>query len=170
LERLSAPWTRVSAPLGTYFVTGNHEEFSDRAIYIEAIERSGVVVLNNEKIIVDGLQLVGVHFRESVNADRYRSVLNSANLDRTTASILLVHEPRHLPIAEQAGVSLQLSGHTHRGQFFPFTMIVKRIWGRYAYGLQRYRDLAVYISCGAGTWGPPLRVGTTPEIVLIHFE
>jgi uncharacterized protein len=170
LDRLSQPWTRLSAPWGIYFVTGNHEEFSDRTKYIEAMKRSGVIVLNNEKMVVDGLQLVGVHYRESVSADRYRSVLDSANLDRTAASILLLHEPRHLPIAEEAGISLQLSGHTHRGQFFPFTKIVKRIWGRYAYGLQRYRELSVYISCGVGTWGPPLRVGTTPEIVLIHFE
>jgi len=170
LEKLATPWKQLSVPLGIYFVTGNHEEFSDRTKYIEAVNRSGVIVLDNEKMVVDGLQLIGVHFRESVNADRYRSVLNSANLDRTTASILLVHEPRHLPIAEESGISLQLSGHTHRGQFFPFTKIVKRIWGRYAYGLQRYRDLAVYISCGAGTWGPPLRIGTTPEIVLIQFE
>jgi uncharacterized protein len=168
--QLAKPWTQLAAPLGIYFVTGNHEEFSERTSYIAAMKRSGVTVLSNEKMLVDGLQLVGVLYHESVSADRYRSVLNSVNVDRGVASILLVHEPRHLPIAEEAGISLQLSGHTHRGQFFPFTKIVKRIWGAYAYGLQRYRNLSIYISCGAGTWGPPLRVGTTPEIVLIHFD
>ncbi|MGH9679487.1 MAG: metallophosphoesterase, partial [Candidatus Acidiferrales bacterium] len=68
------------------------------------------------------------------------------------------------------GISLQLSGHTHRGQFFPFTLVVSRVYGQYAYGLNRFKDLLVYTSCGAGTWGPPMRLGTTPEIVLIHFE
>ena len=170
IEGLAEPWAQLSAPLGVYFITGNHEEFSDQSKYLQALKRSGVFILNNEKIVVDGLQVVGVHYRESVNEQGYRSILNRVGLDRGIASILLLHEPRHLPIAEEAGISLQPSGHTHRGQFFPFTRIVSRIWRQYAYGLQRYGNLFVYISCGAGTWGPPMRVGTTPEIVLIHFE
>jgi predicted MPP superfamily phosphohydrolase len=86
------------------------------------------------------------------------------------ASILLVHNPNRLPVAAEAGISLQLSGHTHRGQFFPFTEVVSRIYGKYAYGLNRFEDLQVYTSCGVGTWGPPMRLGSNPEIVLIQFE
>ena len=86
------------------------------------------------------------------------------------ASILLIHTPNRMPVAAEEGISLQLSGHTHRGQFFPFTMIVSRIYGRFAYGLNQFGNLWVYTSCGAGTWGPPMRLGTTPEIVLIRFE
>ncbi len=86
------------------------------------------------------------------------------------ASILLVHTPDRLQTAAEEGVSLQLSGHTHRGQFFPFTLIVSRIYRKFAYGLNRFGGLAVYTSCGAGTWGPPMRLGSNPEIVLIHFE
>jgi predicted MPP superfamily phosphohydrolase len=73
-------------------------------------------------------------------------------------------------MAEEAGISLQLSGHTHRGQFFPFTRIVSRIYREYAYGLHRLGGLLVYTTSGAGTWGPPMRFGTNPEIVLIQFE
>jgi len=86
------------------------------------------------------------------------------------ASILLVHTPNLPQIAEEAGVSLQLCGHTHRGQFFPFTLIVSRIYRQFAYGLNRLRGLTIYTSSGAGTLGPPFRVGTNPEIVLIRFE
>ena len=170
LAPLAQPWAEFSTPLGSYFVTGNHEEFSSPAKYLDVVAQSGIRVLRNEKIILDGLQIVGVNDRDSTNLERFRSILRRADLDRNTASVLLVHNPNRLPVAAEAGISLQLSGHTHRGQFFPFTSIVSRIYGKYAYGLHRFGELAVYTSCGAGTWGPPMRLGSNPEIVLIHFD
>jgi hypothetical protein len=169
-DRLAEPWANFSLPLGAYFVTGNHEEFSSREKYLETVTRFGVRVINNEKIVLDGLQIVGVHFRESSNAGRFQSILKQAALNADVASILLVHTPDRLSVAEEAGISLQLCGHTHRGQFFPFTLIVKRIYRQFAYGLKRFGSLTVYTSCGAGSWGPPFRVGSNPEIVLIRFE
>jgi uncharacterized protein len=170
LNRLAEPLAQLSPPLGAYFVTGNHEEFVDRGKYLAAVRRTGIRILENEKVTVDGLQIVGVHFRESATPERFRSILQQASLDRHCASILVTHTPHWLGIAEEEGISLQLSGHTHRGQFFPWTLIVARIYGLYAYGLQRFGNLLVYTSSGAGTWGPPLRVGTDPEVVLIRFE
>jgi predicted MPP superfamily phosphohydrolase len=170
LDRLVEPWSKLSPPLGAYFVTGNHEEFSSPTEYLDAVRRFGVRVLINEKVLVDGLQIVGVDYRDSTSPERFRSVLRRSALERDAASILLVHIPDRLPIAAEEGVSLQLSGHTHRGQYFPFTLIVSRIYGKFAYGLNYFGNLAVYTSCGAGTWGPPMRLGSNPEIVLIHFE
>ena len=170
VRELAQPWARLAAPQGAFFVLGNHEEFTDSAKYLDAVEHSGVRVLNNEKVTVDGLQIVGVHYRDSTNDDHFRSVLRQADVDRDRASILLTHAPDRLQIAEEEGFSLQLSGHTHGGQFFPFTWITSRIYGKFVYGLQRLGNLLVYVSYGAGTWGPPLRLGTTPEIVLIQFD
>ena len=170
LTSLAKPWSEFSAPLGAYFITGNHEEFTSPAKYLDAVRQSGIRVLENEKIVLDGLQIVGVDYHDSTNVEKFRSILRQVNLDRDAASILLVHNPNHLPVAAEAGISLQLSGHTHRGQFFPFTAIVSRIYGKYAYGLNRFGDLAVYTSCGVGTWGPPMRLGSNPEIVMIQFE
>jgi predicted MPP superfamily phosphohydrolase len=169
-DSLAEPWSRLSAPLGAYFVAGNHEEFSPRAKYLTALEKHGIRILNNEKVTLDGLQLVGMHFSESADPDRFRSILQQAAVDRGRSSVLLCHAPHHLAISEQEGVSLQLSGHTHGGQFFPFTLIVSRIYGQYVHGLQRFGSLQVFTTWGAGTWGPPLRVGTQPEIVLLRFE
>ena len=169
-RRLAEPFRGIATPLGTYFVAGNHEEFSDRRKYLDAIKSSGVRVLNNEKVIVDGLQIVGVHHHESVNTEQYRSILRKANIDPNCASVLLTHAPRHLPVAAEESIGLQLSGHTHAGQFFPFTWITKRIYGPFVYGLKRLGSLLIYTSCGVGTWGPPLRIGTSPEVVLIGFE
>jgi predicted MPP superfamily phosphohydrolase len=170
LDRLAQPWAGFSPPLGTYFVAGNHDGFTGHGRHLEAVKKSGVRVLNNEKVTVDGLQIVGVHYRDAVNAQHYRSILQGAEIDRQRASILLTHAPSGLAIAEEEGISLQLSGHTHGGQIFPFTWIVGRVWGQFTYGLKRLGNLLVYTSCGTGTWGPPMRVGTTPEIVLIRFE
>ena len=170
VRRLAEPLRALAAPQGAYFVTGNHEEFGDHTKYLEAVGAVGVRVLNNEKILLDGLQLVGVHHHDAARPERLRAILQNARLDANSASILLTHAPDQLAVAAEEGISLQLSGHTHGGQFFPFTWITSRIYGKFVYGLNRLGNLLVYTSYGAGTWGPPLRVGTTPEIVLLTFE
>ena len=159
-------WT---APYGVYYIAGNHEEFYAHAEYLPALLRSGIRVLNNEKVELDGLQIVGVHYRDAVDPERYLSILRSLGLDRERTSLLLLHAPVRLSISEQEGISLQLSGHTHGGQFFPWTWVVQRVWGKFSHGLQLFGEMRVYTSYGTGTWGPPLRVGTKPEIVLITF-
>jgi predicted MPP superfamily phosphohydrolase len=166
---LAAPWKGYRPTFGSYFVTGNHEEFSDPSKYLDGIDRADVRVLNNEKLVIDGLQVVGVHFSATTGENSFRAVLDRAKIDPKQASILLSHAPHALDVAEQAGISLQLSGHTHRGQVFPFTWFTKRIFGPFTYGLARMRNMTVYTTSGVGTWGPPLRLGTNPEIVLIDF-
>lgn len=170
LHGLALLWSELVAPLGSYFIAGNHDGFTGHARHIEAVENSGVRVLNNEKVELDGLQLLGVHYLDSIDPHRFKAILQRAEVDRDRASILLTHAPQGLRIAEEQGISLQLAGHTHGGQFFPFTWIVSRVWGPFTYGLKRLGNLLVYTSSGAGTWGPPMRVGSTPEIVLIQFE
>jgi len=110
-----------------------------------------------------------VHYHEASHPERLNAVLKKASIDREQASVLLVHAPDQLAVAEQAGISLQLSGHTHRGQFFPWTWLTKRMYKQFTYGLQKFGAMLVYTSSGAGTWGPPLRVCSHPEIVLIQF-
>jgi len=166
---VAAPLRDLAAPLGTFFVTGNHEEFSDPSGYLKAVHNSGIRVLNGEKVTVDGLQIVGVPYHETVNPARFQEALERAAIEPGRASVLLSHAPHALPAAEQAGISMQLSGHTHAGQIFPFTWFTRCIFRAYTYGLQRFRDMLVYTTAGAGTWGPPMRVGTHPEIVLIEF-
>ena len=169
-DRLVEPCRDLAAPAGVYFVTGNHEEFTDRAKFIAAIARAGVRVLHNEKVTVQGLQIVGVHDSEAGEPEQFRRILREAALDRRQASILLAHQPAHLPIAEEAGISLQVSGHTHKGQFWPWSWVIYKVHGPFAYGLHRLGNLLVLTSSGAGTWGPPMRVGTKSEIVLLRLE
>ena len=169
-EILAAPWKNLSPPLGVYFVTGNHESFSDPARYTKAASAAGIRVLHNEIVVVDGLQIGGVSYLDSTDDGHFARTLEKLRLDRNRASILLLHVPHRLAIAEAAGISLQLSGHTHGGQIFPFTLFARRIFREFVHGLHRFGSMWVYTSYGAGTWGPPLRFLTWPEITLIRFE
>src|SRR5262249_34998817 len=172
-EKLAQPWTDLvsshAVPLGVYYIAGNHEEFYRQAEYLPPLLRSGVRVLDNEKVEVDGLQVVAVHYRDAANPELYRSILRSLGVDRSRASVLLLHAPVRTSMNEEEGISLQLSGHTHGGQFFPWTLVARRVWGRFNHGLRSVGRMQIYVTYGAGTWGPPLRVGTRAEIVLITF-
>jgi predicted MPP superfamily phosphohydrolase len=170
LDRLLAGWEGFSPERGVFYVTGNHDEFAERGVFLGAVERAGIRVLNNEKVTVEGLQIVGVHDSEAGQPEILRQILRRVGLDRQQPSILLAHRPVNLVVAESEGISLQLSGHTHSGQFWPWNLVVARIYGKFAYGLSRLGRLLVYTSSGVGTWGPPLRVGTKAEIVLLRFE
>jgi predicted MPP superfamily phosphohydrolase len=170
LDGLAAPFKELKPRFGVYFSTGNHEEFAGTDHYLDALRRAGMRVLNNERVTVDGLHVAGVPFGDSTSPIRLRDTLEGMRFEPNEASILLNHMPSRLPIVERAGVSLQVSGHTHGGQFVPFTWLTRRVFGRFTNGMQRFGALWVYTSTGAGTWGPPMRVGTAPEIVLLTFE
>lgn len=164
------PLRGLRAPQGAYFVAGNHEQFGDDSKYMNAVRNAGVRVLHNEKVEAEDLQIVGVPYNHASQDEHFRSVLRHIGVDRNRASILLTHAPDRPHVAEAEGISLQVSGHTHVGQFFPWTWMARRIYRQFAYGLSRIGKMLVYTSSGAGTWGPPLRLGSSPEIVLFHFE
>ena len=170
VDRAAAPWAALSAPSGVYFVGGNHDDYGGRSAYFGALRRVGMRVLDNEKVDVHGLQLIGVHDRETHEPAAYAAILERARIEPGRASVLLAHRPENLFVPERAGVSLQLSGHTHRGQFWPWTLVARRVHRDFAYGLNRTGAMTVFTSSGVGTWGPPLRLGSRSEIVLITLE
>jgi uncharacterized protein len=169
LARLAEPLRSIKSLFGSFFVEGNHEEFTDHTKYLRAVSGAGVRVLNNERVELDGLQILGVTYRDATHGEHFRKNLRNTGFDRSRASILLTHAPDRIQVSAEEGISLQLSGHTHRGQFWPWTLAATRMYGKYVYGLQRLGEMQIYTSCGAGTWGPPLRVGSRPEIIAIRF-
>jgi predicted MPP superfamily phosphohydrolase len=168
--KAAEPLRDLRAPHGTYFVAGNHEQFGDDSRYLRAVSDAGVRVLHNEKVEADQLQIVGVPYNHASQDEHFRSVLRQIGVDRKRASILLTHAPDRPHIAENEGISLQVSGHTHVGQFFPWTWMARRMYRQFVYGLSRIGKMLIYTSSGAGTWGPPLRLGSSPEIVFFQFE
>ena len=169
-QRAAEPLSKLVAPHGVYFVAGNHEEFGDDSQYLHAIAAAGVRVLNNEKVELDGLQVIGVPYRNATQKRHLASALDEVRFDRARASILLTHAPDHPEIAEAAGISLQLSGHTHLGQFLPWSWMARRVYRQFVYGLSRIGKMQIFTSSGAGTWGPPVRLGSISEIVMLEFQ
>jgi predicted MPP superfamily phosphohydrolase len=170
LDKTIEPFSKISTPYGTYFITGNHEEFSDSTPYLQAVRRAGIKVLYNEKVELDGLKIIGVDYRDSRKEEQFRTILQRMGIDPHKPSILLKHAPLNLQVAREQGISLQLSGHTHQGQAFLFRWITSKVYRGYDYGLKWFGNLLVYTSSGAGTWGPPMRLDTKPEIVVITFR
>ncbi len=168
-DELAAQFKNVHAPLGIYFVSGNHEEIAGMQDCEQAIGQAGIVILEDAKTEVDGLQILGAAYHHETD-DSVRQLFASFQIDRTRPSIFLKHVPNRIPLAAEAGVSLQLSGHSHQGQIWPGNLITKSLWKGFDYGLRRLGNFQIYTSSGAGTWGPPLRVFTKSEIVRITFH
>lgn len=171
-----APLARLSSAHGSYFVTGNHEYYSGERDWIDELRRLGMTVLMNEHVVLRhrGATLVvaGVTDYSAGRFDpRQRSdpsaALQGAPVD-AGAKILLAHQPRSAPAAASAGFDLQLSGHTHGGQFWPWNLFV-RFQQPFTAGLNRLGRLWVYTSRGTGYWGPPKRFGAPSEITRIRL-
>jgi uncharacterized protein len=172
----TAPLARLAARHGTFFVTGNHEYYSGEAAWTAELKRLGLQVLKNEHVVLRhrGVPVViaGVtdysshHFDAAQRSDPVAAVAGApANAG---AKILLAHQPRSAAAAAGAGFDLQLSGHTHGGQFWPWTLFV-RFQQPFTAGLHRLNNLRIYISRGTGYWGPPNRFGVPSEITLLRL-
>ena len=171
-DHVLAPFSALHPPQGFYFSSGNHDEFGDMAEFTRAIRAAGIQVLSNEAVDVDGLRILGVSFHDASSPLHLQATLERllpAEEDRPP-SVLLSHVPNRLPILLQAGVDLVVCGHTHSGQIFPFTWLTRRIFGAYTHGLHPFAALQVCTSSGVGVWGPPMRVGSSSEVVLLRFE
>ncbi len=161
---------------GTYFVTGNHEYFSGDVAWTQALTSMGLTVLRNRHVRIGepgaSFDLVGVDdwaaARSGYPASRsYDLAAATAGRDPSRAAVLLAHRPSGWrEQALKAGMGLQLSGHTHGGQFFPFNLVVSAIWEHDA-GLFHEGEGHLYVSRGTGFWGPPLRVAAPSEIVKV---
>jgi predicted MPP superfamily phosphohydrolase len=170
-----APLGKIKSAVGNYFVTGNHEYYSGVIEWIAKVRRLGFTVLINEhRIITSGkskMLLAGVtDYRESRILTDHRSDPQKARnaSAKTDIKILLAHQPKSIFAAARAGYDLQISGHTHGGQFFPWNLVVG-LTQPYVSGLHKHLGTQIYVSRGTGYWGPPVRVGSPSEITLIKL-
>ena len=171
-----APLAELSSRHGTYFVTGNHEYYSGAHAWIVELRRLGVQVLMNEHVVLQhgaaALVVAGVADHSAHHFDpAHRSDPQAAIADAPAAvliRVLLAHQPRTAEAAAKAGFQLQLSGHTHGGQFWPWNFFV-RFQQPFTAGLHRWQELWVYTSRGTGYWGPPKRLGAPSEITHLRL-
>ena len=175
LTNAVSPLSALSAHHGSYFVTGNHEYYSGAEPWLEKIDRLGLrVLLNDHKILQRGnarMLVAGVtdpyggRFVNGHAPDLAAAVSGSGPVD---VKLLLAHQPRAIDSAASAGFDLQLSGHTHGGQFIPWTFLVD-LTQPYLKGLHKHQNTWIYVNSGTGFLGPPMRLGTHPEITLIEL-
>lgn len=168
-----APLKDLSAPYGSYFVTGNHEYYVGAEAWVEEIARIGFTVLLNEhRVIQHGAGRILMAGVTDYNAGQFlRDHASSPDIALSGApashvKVLLAHQPRSVFASAKAGFDLQISGHTHGGQFFPWNFLVG-LQQPYVVGLHQYEKTWIYVSRGAGYWGPPLRLGIPSEITII---
>lgn len=167
------PLRDLRAPLGVFAVSGNHEYYSDNAnSWLDHWDSLGVRTLRNEHVELvrgdDTIALAGVHDYTAMKPHRpdLRTALDGISPD--TVVVLAAHQPRHVIEAQEFGVDLQLSGHTHGGQMWPLRPFVS-LANPTVTGLDRFGDTLIYTSQGTGAWGPPVRVGTPPEISVLEL-
>jgi hypothetical protein len=161
---------KLNAPLGVYAVTGNHEYYAGIEEALAYIEKGNVRILQDESVVLaDRILLVGRNDRQAPRFGHSRKPLKTLLAESSPSTelpvIVLDHTPLGLDEAADAGVVLQFSGHTHNGQLFPFNLITRRIYEQ-SWGVLRKKKTIFYVSCGVGTWGPPFRTSSVPEIVL----
>ena len=175
LAHHTEPLARLESRHGTYVVTGNHEYYSGVHGWVRELRRLGARVLMNEHVVLHhegaSLTVAGVtdfsahHFDPSHASDPHAALLGAPP---ATVKVLLAHQPRSARAAASAGYHLQLSGHTHGGQFWPWNFFV-RLQQPFTAGLNRLGRMWVYINRGTGYWGPPMRFGIPSEITRIRL-
>ncbi|MDJ0466576.1 metallophosphoesterase [Streptomyces sp. H27-C3] len=163
------PLAELSARHGTYFVTGNHEYYSGASQWIDKVRELGVQPLENARAELPGFDLAGVNDIAGEEQDPAQGpdyVRALGGRDRSRTSVLLAHQPVMIHEAVAHGVDLQLSGHTHGGQLWPVNHLAQLSNPTVA-GLERYGDTELYVTRGAGTWGPPVRIGAPSDITIV---
>jgi hypothetical protein len=176
LREETAPLGKLKAKHGVFFVTGNHEYYSGADAWIAELTRMGIRVLRNERVSIgegeESFDLAGVddwsaaRHGQGHGADLPKAL---AGRDPLRELVLLAHQPKQIVEAAALGVGLQLSGHTHGGQIYPWHLFVK-LDQPYLAGLASHGETQIYVSRGTGYWGPPMRVGAPPEISLLELH
>jgi hypothetical protein len=193
ISRFAPGLNKFEAARGVFMVTGNHEYYIGLSRALAVLTQTRINVLQNEAVEMDGLQIIGIGYPGIAGTQEIRGMDNLADSSSTPKPrILLFHTPtnvipgdgdgmgRHVSTywvpetkftpAQKLGVHLQLSGHTHAGQFFPFGHLTRLLYKGYDFGLKNSGAFSIYTTCGVGTWGPPMRTGNRPEIVAIKLK
>ncbi|MEU5287914.1 metallophosphoesterase [Streptomyces sp. NPDC020755] len=169
LGSAAEPLAALRARHGSFFVTGNHEYFSGAEQWVDHVRELGLIPLENARVEIEGFDLAGVNDiageTEGQGPDFGRAL---GDRDRGRAAVLLAHQPVVIHDAVEHGVDLQLSGHTHGGQLWPGNLLAELANPTVA-GLERYGDTQLFVSRGAGAWGPPVRVGAPSDITVVEL-
>lgn len=167
---VSKPLNDLNAPLGLYYSLGNHDFTLGAEKVISLLQGENINILNNRMVEREGLQIIGLDFTPDRDFDMKRAILAHTGYLAAKPSILLFHEPKDTVKSEGIGIDLQLSGHTHGGQMFPFNFLARYFYHNHSHGIYKRHDYTLSVTSGVGTWGPPMRTGSNSEIVVLTLR
>lgn len=170
LKPISDSWKNIAAKIPVFYAPGNHELYGDYNSFIQSINDANITVLENKKIDYKGIQIAGITYQPGKDSISATQNIDNLMIDPSKPSILINHPPTSLQEAEKTSINLMVSGHTHNGQFWPNNFVVKRIYGKQAYGHQFFKKMQTITTSGVGTYGPPLRLFNRPELVIITLK
>lgn len=164
------PLRNIQSTYGTFFTPGNHEGYSaDQKSFYSAISQLTTPLID-QKTTINETQIIGIDYRAQESKEALIKRLDLTGYSKEKPSIALLHDPKNSKILQDQGVSLVVSGHTHCGQFWPISLIVKKMYGEYTHGIVERNGSVHITTCGVGTAMSPVRIGTTPEIVVIKIQ
>lgn len=167
-ENMAEELTELKAPLGIYMVPGNHEYISGIDKSIQFIQNTPIQLLRDSVVTLPcGIQLIGRDDRS--NARRLPLQKLMARIDKSKPVILLDHQPYQLAESQAAGIDLQFSGHTHHGQVWPMNWVTDHLYEQ-SHGYRQWENSHIYVSSGLSLWGPPFRIGTESEMVVLQLH
>jgi uncharacterized protein len=162
---------KISAPMGVFYSTGNHDTYIGSGKVKDVVSKTGIRLLDNELVMIDGVQIVGVSYPERLEDINISEKIKSIpGYDPLKPAILSYHEPIQIQSIKDAGVDLMLSGHTHKGQLWPLNYITEQLFKGFDYGFFHWDNFTLYVSCGAGVWGPTMRTSGHDEITVFTLE
>lgn len=168
-EKGLSPLKNIHSTYGVIYTPGNHEGYNSEPEKFYPIVKSLSTTLIDERTRIGNTDIIGLNYQMQ-NASATQTQLTASGFTHGTPTIALLHDPKNARALLDAGVSLVVSGHTHCGQFFPLNLLVKKIYKEYTYGVTTVGDTTAITTCGVGTAMSPLRIGTNPEIVVIHIQ
>lgn len=169
-EKWFRPLSDLTPELGNHYVEGNHERYSKEYDIFRSQFPKELNDLTDKKTIINGTQIIGLSHKERESKEKTKSRLKSLEHNPEIPSIILIHDPKNVRALSECGVSLVLSGHTHGGQFFPFTIMIDRLYKQYSHGIAYTNNTVSITSYGVGTSILPIRIGTKSEIVVITIK
>lgn len=164
------PWRALTATTPVFYASGNHEEYGPYSEFVQNARDAGFTVVHDTPSVYKGVTIAGIPYVGKKEIPVAKELLDARLGDIKTPTILINHHPAFLEQVENAGPFLMVSGHTHRGQFWPIRYMVRAAYGKYYYGKHEYKNLTTLTTSGAGYAGIPQKFLTPPEIVLITFK
>lgn len=167
-------YKNVNPKLGKYLASGNHETYAGLPASIKALEEGGFVIADNKNINIEGVQVVGVPYvastKNPLDEEKTKQLLDEKVFNKNIPSILIKHVPISTQVMADANVSFAFFGHTHKGQMWPVVYIEKSLFGKHFYGFTDIGNTKFYTTSGVGSWGPPQRIGSNSEMLLVTFH